>query len=203
MPGGRVPNPRWRCNGAIADTRGRLLVTVYDESDMAAGGCVLRFERGAAPMEIAGGLALPKGLCLSPDGRRLSIGEMLAGRILVYDYDAEAGEVSGKRVFAAMAHEEGFPGGLAVDAEGFLWCAHWGGGKVARYSPEGAKDREYVLPVSIATALCFGGEDLGDLFVTTAWFDLSDEERETQPEAGDLFRIRSGVRGAAEREFED
>jgi L-arabinonolactonase len=140
-------------------------------------------------------------MCLSPDGNRLYLGEMLAGRILVYDYEVESGDVRNRRVFAEMAEEDGMPGGLAVDGEGFVWCAHWGGWRVTRYAPDGAVDLVIPLPVSIVTGVGFGGEGFGDLFVTTAFFGLSDEERENQPQAGDLFRVRTGTRGIAESEF--
>jgi sugar lactone lactonase YvrE len=178
-----------------------------------AGGSLFRIEpsggrtSGGLPVsrfslvEIDRGLALPKGMCLSPDGRRLYLSEMLEKRILVYDYEAESGDVKNRRVFAEMTGEEGMPGGLAVDREGFLWCAHWGGWRVSRYATDGSVDLAVPLPVSIVTGVGFGGEGLDDLIVTTAFFGLSDEERESQPQAGDLFRVRTGTGGVAESEF--
>lgn len=220
MPGTGIQNPNIYYNGAVVDRQGRLLVDTYGEADIAAadeirapGGSIFRVERGRgltadglrAPecslVEIERGLALPKGMCVSPDGSRLYLGEMFKKRILVYDYDTQTGEVKNRRIFAEMAEEEGMPDGLTVDGEGFVWCAHWGGWRVTRYAPDGIKDRVFPLPVSIVTAVGFGGEGLGDLFVTTAFFGLSDEERESQPLAGDLFRVRTGVGGIAEAEF--
>jgi sugar lactone lactonase YvrE len=213
LPGTGIPNLFSCYNGAVVDHRGRLLVSAYHEAKFAgedtvppvaappAGGSIFRFERGSGPVEIDRNLALPKGMCMSPDGKRLYLAEMLENRILVYDYDPETGGLSNRRTFAETEGGEGTPGGLAVDEQGFLWCAHWGGWRVTRYAPGGERDRTYALPVSIATALCFGGDGLGDLFVTTAWFGLRDDERESEPMAGDLFRIQPGVKGIPEREF--
>lgn len=178
-----------------------------------AGGSIFRIEpRGGRTaegssasacllVELDRGIALPKGMCLSPDGSRLYLSEMLRKRILVYDYDVKKGEVGNRRVFAEMAGGEGYPGGIAVDGEGFVWCAHWGGWRVTRHAPDGVKDRVFPLPVSIVTGVGFGGEGFGDLFITTARFGLSDEEIESQPLAGDLFRMRTGTWGTAGAEF--
>ena len=47
----------------------------------------------------------------------------------------------------------------------------------------------------------FGGSDLNELYITTAWFMLSDEDRKAQPQSGDLFRIKTDVQGLVEPEF--
>jgi len=47
----------------------------------------------------------------------------------------------------------------------------------------------------------FGGANLSDLYVTTAWFMMSDEDRRKQAQAGDLFRIETDFEGLAEPEF--
>ncbi len=52
-----------------------------------------------------------------------------------------------------------------------------------------------------ATCLCFGGEDLDELYITTAWSELAEQERKKQPLAGDLFRIKTDVKGMPESEF--
>jgi len=97
--------------------------------------------------------------------------------------------------------EAGLPDGLIVDGDGFIWSAHWGGWRVTRYDPEGKIEREIKLPVANVTCMAFGGRDLNVLYMTTAWFMLSDEERAAQPEAGDLFRIETDVTGRLEPEF--
>ena len=41
-----------------------------------------------------------------------------------------------------------------------------------------------------------------ELFITTAWYDLSDAQGKAQPLAGDLFRIRTDITGIAEPVFD-
>ena len=67
--------------------------------------------------------------------------DTMAGRILAYDFVPELGEVRARRVFATMGGECGFPDGMTVDAQGFLWVAHWGGSRISRYDPDGRRAR--------------------------------------------------------------
>jgi L-arabinonolactonase len=70
-----------------------------------------------------------------------------------------------------------------------------GGSKLVRYRPHGIVDREVSLPVSIPTCLTFGEDELDTLFITSAWFALTDAERARQTHAG---RFRPGVCGLPE-----
>jgi len=134
----------------------------------------------------------------SPDGGTLYVTDMFRRRILAYDYDLATGAVSGRRVFATIPEDAGLPDGLVVDAEGGVWSAHWGGWRVTRYAPDGAVEREIRLPVANITCMGFGGRGLDELYITTAWFLLSAAERTAQPQAGDLFRVKVGIRGIPE-----
>jgi sugar lactone lactonase YvrE len=87
------------------------------------------------------------------------------------------------------------PDGLTVDGEGYIWSARWGGGKIVRYDPLGAKERELRLPVQYPTSCCFGGHTLSDLYVTSASQPIPPEKRASQPLAGDLFRVRTSATG--------
>jgi xylono-1,5-lactonase len=97
---------------------------------------------------------------------------------------------------------EGYPDGLVVDDEGFLWSGHWQGFRVTRYDPDGAKVLHIDIPVPTATCMAFGGTDLDQLYVTTARKGLSPEQLSAYPAAGDLFRVSPGVRGRIEYQFD-
>ena len=66
----------------------------------------------------------------------------------MYDFDDAAGAIAGRRAVIPIAPELGLPDGLAVDAEGGIWVALWGGGAVQRHSPDGSLDARIELPVS-------------------------------------------------------
>lgn len=194
--------PGLRLNDGSVDPRGRFLAGTMNEQDLnAPDGSLYRLDPDRSLHRLDTGYAVANGLGWSPDGAVLYVTDMFHRRILAYDYDLAAGVVSGRRVFATVPDDAGLPDGLVVDAEGGVWSAHWGGWRVTRYTPGGAVDREIRLPVANVTCMGFGGRDLDELYITTAWFLLSAGERAAQPQAGDLFRVRPGVRGMAEPSF--
>jgi L-arabinonolactonase len=83
-----------------------------------------------------------------------------------------------------------------------MWSAHWGGGAIVRYSPNGQVDYVLPVPVSQPTCICFGGPDLSLLCVSTARDGLSTEELRLQPEAGNVLIYRTGHRGVPEEEYQ-
>jgi sugar lactone lactonase YvrE len=58
---------------------------------------------------------------------------------------------------------------------------------VRRYTPDGLLDREITLPVDQPTACCFGGDDLTDLYVTTARAGLDESALAARPLSGSVL----------------
>jgi sugar lactone lactonase YvrE len=121
--------------------------------------------------------------------------------IYAYDFDPESGEIDNRRDLISTPDEPGTPDGMAVDSEGFIWSARWGGWKLSRYDPNGKLEREIAMPVEFPTSCTFGGPDYDQLYITTAWMALGEERKDTQPWAGDLFVMDAPVRGQRERKF--
>ena len=92
--------------------------------------------------------------------------------------------------------DEGEPDGLTVDAEGYVWSARWNGSAVYRYSPEGEVDLQIKLPAKKVTSLTFGGEELNDVYITTALNEGT--KREEGKGAGGLFRVSTHIKGLPE-----
>ena len=106
-----------------------------------------------------------------------------------------------RRAFVRTPDDPSTPDGLTVDSEGFIWCARWGGWKVVRYDPTGKVEREIRLPVEYPTSCAFGGEALDELYITSAWTRLSEAQRKEQPDAGDIFRLKTNIKGLPEPLF--
>jgi sugar lactone lactonase YvrE len=104
-----------------------------------------------------------------------------------------------RRTFATSTRNgPGKPDGLTVDSEGGVWVALYAGGAVLRYDPSGALSEVIEVPVQLVTSCCFGGEDLSELYITTSRENLSPDE---EPNAGSIFRVRTGVRGLPVQPF--
>jgi len=117
-----------------------------------------------------------------------------------FPFETVTGSIGHKQVFAQTVPTES-PDGSIIDSEGCLWNAHWGGGRVVRYSPQGDVLAELALPVTQPTCLCFGGPDLDLLFVTTAKENLDDAALAQQPEAGHVFVYRTPFKGLPESRY--
>ena len=90
---------------------------------------------------------------------------------------------------------------MCVDAEGFLWNAQFAGRRLVRYAPDSRIDRTIELPVRSPTCVCFGGERLDTLYVTSSTHRHSAQERTAEPFSGGLLALDVGVRGLPEAAF--
>ncbi len=84
---------------------------------------------------------------------------------------------------------------MAVDADGHVWIALFGGWRIERYDPQGKNVGEVRFPCANITKLAFGGDDLRTAYVTTARKGLNESELADQPLAGGLFTFRAETPG--------
>jgi sugar lactone lactonase YvrE len=195
-------NPEICYNDGAVDREGRLLVGTVNMQDVfAPEGSLFRVDADCSVHKLDTGYATANGLGFSPDGRILYATDMRHNQILALDYDTTAGTVSNRRLFARVPENEGMPDGLIVDAEGFIWSGHWDGWRLTRYDPDGKIERQIRFPVQHVISMAFGGENLDDLYVTTSCWEFTEEERKRNPMAGDLFRVKTGVKGLVEPPF--
>jgi sugar lactone lactonase YvrE len=182
--------PGFRTNDGGVDPQGRFWWSVMDDNGGERPGTVFLHESGGKTEEVLGGVHIPNALCVTADGATLYLADSKLRTLFAYDLP----NLAKRRVFATTP--EGIaPDGSALDAEGFLWNAQWGGGRLVRYAPDGSIDRIVELPVRQPTSCAFGGPDLRTLYVTSAWDGLSGAERAEQPQAGSLFAFEPGAAG--------
>jgi L-arabinonolactonase len=194
--------PSTRLNDGRVDLAGRFVCGGMDEGNPQRPiSAVYSLGASRRPQELISCVSCANSICWSPDGATMYFTDMPTQRIDAFDYDAGAGQLSNRRPFVSLANQPGSADGSIVDSEGCLWNAQWRGSKIVRYRPDGSVDCEIPLPVSNPTCLAFGGEDLDVLFVTTAWFTLTPEERNREPYAGSIFSFRPGVCGRREYRY--
>jgi gluconolactonase len=138
---------------------------------------------------LSDGVLLTNGLGFSPDGRTLYHSD--ARREMVRAYDVrEDGSVGHWRAFAAMG-PGGVPDGLKVAADGSVWVADAHGGRVAVFGADGRHRQDIKVPLPMVTSLCFGGDDLRDLYIVTG------SRGGPRESCGTVYRVRSDVPGLA------
>jgi sugar lactone lactonase YvrE len=148
--------------------------------------------------EQLGGIDVSNGIGWSPDGRRCYYIDSARGRVDVYPFDADSTQPLGER--ETLVEVASVPDGLAVDSEGCIWVALCGGWEVHRFTPYGRLDRVVRLPGSLVTTCCFGGPDLGTLFIAVSAHGLDDSSLSTE-KAGYIFALDPGVQGLPGPEF--
>ncbi len=187
--------PDLRFNDGKCDPQGRFWAGTMALDHRPGVGALYRLDPDLTVTRMIDGVAISNGLDWSLDGRTMYYVDTPTGRIDQFEFDPTSGAISGRRPFVTIPSSDGSPDGLTVDAEGGVWLALWDGSVVRRYRPDGSVDRDIRLPVSEVTCPVFGGPDLDELYITTAWELLSDEQHAREPLAGGLFRVRPGVRG--------
>lgn len=190
----------FRFNEGACDSAGRFWIGVMFDP----------IEAGPSPREgalhsfrIDAGLRLEpdvaqlhNGMAWSTDGRTFYLAHSNSGEIFAHDFDATSGRLGAPRLFARLPPELGIPDGAAVDTEGGYWSACHGGGRLRRYRKDGSVDRDILLPVTQPTMCAFAGDNLDELYLTSARDKLSLEQLAREPLAGALLRLCPGERGA-------
>ncbi|EPJ47963.1 MAG: hypothetical protein OFPI_31300 [Osedax symbiont Rs2] len=192
--------PGVRFNDAVVDRQGRWWAGTLNEEQLeASDGELFCMTSASCIKPMAAGFSVANGISWSLDGSCLYISNMFQHKVEVFSQDINTGQLSNRRTFISFSEADGMPDGLTVDAQGYLWVALWGGGKVCRFNPQGDLEQSINLPVSNPTRCTFGGVDLTQLYVCSARFGLSDAQLKQQPMAGDLFKIDLGIQGLTEQ----
>ncbi|WP_082653357.1 SMP-30/gluconolactonase/LRE family protein [Aureimonas sp. AU22] len=155
--------------------------------------------RGGELRRLYAQVSIPNAICFSPDGTVGYFADTARGDIHRVPLDAETGLPAGEpAVFVAAGACPGGPDGAVTDAEGNVWSARWGAGRIEVFSPEGKNIRTLAIPARQPSCPAFTGRHLDQLLVTTAYEGLDDAARTADPNAGRTFIVQAGVKGLAE-----
>jgi len=187
--------PDNRLNDAKADAQGRIWAGSMGKSGEPASGALHRLDADGSWRKVDEDYGVANGPAFSLDGRTLYHTDSRAHVVYAFDL-AEDGMLSGKRPFIRFEDGWGAPDGMTVDAEGGLWVAHWGGGRISRFHPDGRHDRSIALPATNITSIAFAGEKLDRMFVTSSTIDAEGEEH-----GGALFEVFAGATGLPAGQF--
>jgi D-xylono/L-arabinono-1,4-lactonase len=178
-----------RFNDVIADPAGRVFCGTM--SGPAGKGRLYRLDTDGSLHVVLEGIGCSNGMA-TLDQKGFYYTDSFAHEIYFFDYSAEDGSVTNRRVFARFRESDGLPDGATLDAEGRLWSALWDGASIVHINADGTIERRIPLPVRKVSSLAFGGEDYSDLYITTAGGNTRDKDGAL---AGALFRIRGLARG--------
>ena len=194
--------PENRFNDGKCDPAGRFWSGTMAIDPVEGAGALYCMETDLSVRKVLDGVSISNGIVWSLDGTRMYFIDSLRYDVQVYDYDVGTGTIDNERVAFRVPREVGLPDGMAIDAEGMLWIAHFDGAKVCRWHPESGEILQTIeLPASKTTSCAFGGPDLETLYITSGSLGMTDEEKEREPHAGGLFAARPGCRGVESFQF--
>lgn len=194
--------PDMRFNDARVDSRGSLWVGTMRNNVGLEGedikvefnqGLLYRIDPNGSVSEWKGELGIANTVAWSPDHKKFYFGDSEANVIYAFDYDEQTGAISCEKTFL-VGHPQGHPDGSAIDADGYLWNARYGGGCLIRIAPNGRIDRTVSLPTLNPTTCAFGGPDLKTLYITSA--------RSANRLSGSLFAMKVEVGGLPDNRFQ-
>lgn len=136
---------------------------------------------------VAEDIRLTNGLGFSPDGTRLYHSDSARSAVCCYEVQAN-GTLGPKETFVTT--DNGVPDGLVVSTDGAVWVAlARGGGGVAVYEPDGSFREHIAIPHPMCTSVCFGGDDLRDLYIVSGSDGLEGDK------CGGVFKVHTEVPG--------
>ena len=184
---------RTRSNDGRADPHGGFWIGTMGKHAEPGAGAIYRYLDGKVT-RLYDSISIPNAICFSPDGRIAHFADTRRQIIWRVELDADGWPCGEREVFLDLRAQGLFPDGAVIDAEGGLWNAQWGAGRVARYLPDGQFDREILVGGRHSSCPAFGGPDLRRLYITTA------REGIEHPDAaqGLLYQADGPVAGLAE-----
>lgn len=194
-----------RFNDGKCDPLGRFWAsTIYEPRD--ARQAALYCLQGGALAGMAGDATVGNGLAWSADSRTLYWSDTTAHVIRAWDWDAARNALAAPRVFVQFPFKPagwqpgqpgygGRPDGASVDSEGNYWVAMFEGARVLKLSPAGELLAEIATPVQCPTMVCFGGDDLQTLYLTSARHGRPAAELQAMPLSGAVLSLRVDVPG--------
>lgn len=155
-----------RMNDGACDPQGRFYCgsMAYDEAP--GRGSLYRLHPDGRVATVLGGVTISNGLAWRADGATALYVDSPTQRLDELDFDAATGTFSERRTAITIPPEDGTPDGIALDRDGGVWVALWGGGAVHRYGADGVLDEVVTLPARDVSACALDPD--GHLFITTS-----------------------------------
>lgn len=191
-------NPVTRSNDGRADPWGGFWIGTMGINAEPDAGAIYRYYRGEL-RTIVPTLSISNAICFAPDRSCAYYTDTPTLKIMRVALDPDTGWPAGDaQVCIDLSRANMRPDGAVTDADGNLWVALFGGGRVVCFTPDGTLLKEVPMPAPNTTCPAFGGPDMRDLFVTSATIKLTPEDIAERPQSGMTFHVPDVAQGVAE-----
>ncbi|SLN60639.1 L-arabinolactonase [Pseudoruegeria aquimaris] len=193
-------DPVTRSNDGRADPWGGFWIGTMGINAEPQAGAIYRYYKGELRL-LFPEITISNAICFAPDRSCAYFCDTDVGIIMRQGLRADTGWPTGPAEEWLDLGADGLnPDGAVVDANGNLWNAQWGAGRVACYGPHGGLLQTLSVGAAQATCPAFGGEDGTDLLVTSACADLDADALAADPLAGATFLFKGLAKGQQEHQ---
>lgn len=194
-------NPATRSNDGRVHQSGALWVGTMGKRAEKGAGAIYHVARGVVT-KLFPHITIPNAICFSPDGALAYFTDTVTAQLMRVAADPATGLPSGSpEVFYDHSGGDGGLDGAVCDADGIIWNARWGAGRVDAYSPDGTRIKSIKVPAGLTTCPAFVGENCDRLLVTSARENLSADQLAADPAAGSTFLLDHPVKGRFEPDY--
>lgn len=130
------------------------------------------------------GTTVSNGMAVLDAGQAILWTCSTSGRIVRFLRNPATNALTDPQDVYRTLQEEGVPDGLACDENNRIWSARWEGSRVVVHGPAGEVLERLNVPTPRVTSVCFGGEDLSMLYITTS--------------GGPVYQSRTNTKGREE-----
>ena len=167
-------NPATRSNDGRADPQGGFWIGTMGINCEPGAGAIYRYYKGELRRLFAP-ITISNSICFAPCGTRAYFCDTPTKQIMQVDLDADGWPKGTPSVAVDLRATGENPDGSVVDADGNIWNAQWGAGRVACYRPGGG-------------------------FATSAMQGLAADERAATPTHGQTFQVDVAATGQLEHQ---
>lgn len=187
-----------RSNDGRADPWGGFWIGTMGKTAEPGSGAIYRYFQGGLTRLYAP-ITIPNAICFSPDRRHAYFTDTPTRKVMRQALEPANGWPDGPPELWLDLGAEGLnPDGAVVDADGRMWLAQWGAGRVACYDRHAQLLETVEFPARHTSCPAFGGADLETLYCTSAAIGVSKAQREAEPTNGMTFAIKVNARGQEE-----
>ncbi len=162
-----VDNPITRSNDGRADPQGGFWIgTMGINAEMRAG-AIYRYYKGEL-RTLYSDLQITNAICFAPSGDTAYFTDTNTQMIMAVALDVDGWPKDEPKLHIDLRGNDFSPDGAVCDAQGNLFSAQWGVGRVAVYDPEGQFIEAFAIPATQSSCPAFGGKDLQTLYCTSA-----------------------------------
>ena len=208
-----------RFNDGGVDAQGRFWIGTLFAPKTRAGASLFCLDKGVLQVvtgELAAhapqnewGVTTSNGWAMSLDAQHMYHADTQAHTVYRYELNADKLPMT-REIFYQTPNQaesaaqniayQGRPDGAAIDSAGNFWNAQFEGGQVIQLSPNGDVLQRIQLPAKCPTMVCFGGDDLKTLLITTTG-NRPVEELADYPANGFILTMQVEVAGLPTRRY--